>query len=408
MRTRYRPSSRSPEFRWFVGAQAVSMIGNAMTNTALYWLGIHLAHGHALGLSVLAAAQFLPMLFLSRRAGLLAEQHRPGRVLAFTTMAECAGALAIGIPLAAGWMTIWYLWVLGFGIGCAQALGQAAGQMFMLDLVGRADLRRGASVSSMVTGLSKIAGPGLAGFMIATVGGGPVFLTDAASFAGVIAILLWLTQTTAPATSRTEAPATTARRLRWVLQLPRGIQLVAAMALLIGGFGYQFEITNPLIATRVFHLSAEAFGLLGTLMAIGGIAGSYYSSRRPNPRGSGFAVWSLVFGIAECVAAVMPAPWAYEIVMVVIGATITLFAITATVYIRQAAPPAQLGQSLSAYNAAFIGFVPAGAFAVAAIATVAGTRWALIGPGLVVAIFAAAILGLMRRIEEPRTRPGRA
>jgi hypothetical protein len=305
-------------------------------------------------------------------------------------------------------MTIWYLWVLGFGIGCAQALGQAAGQMFMLDLVGRADLRRGASVSSMVTGLSKIAGPGLAGFMIATVGGGPVFLTDAASFAGVIAILLWLTQTTAPATSRTEAPATTARRLRWVLQLPRGIQLVAAMALLIGGFGYQFEITNPLIATRVFHLSAEAFGLLGTLMAIGGIAGSYYSSRRPNPRGSEFAVWSLVFGIAECVAAVMPAPWAYEIVMVVIGATITLFAITATVYIRQAAPPAQLGQSLSAYNAAFIGFVPAGAFAVAAIATLAGTRWALIGPGLVVAIFAAAILGLMRRIEEPRTRPGRA
>src|ERR1022692_2990741 len=161
MRTRYRPSSRSPEFRWFGGAQAVSMIGNAMTNTALYWLGIHLAHGHALGLSVLAAAQFLPMLFLSRRAGLLAEQHRPGRVLAFTTMAECAGALAIGIPLAAGWMTIWYLWVLGFGIGCAQALGQAAGQMFMLDLVGQADLRRGASVSSMVTGLSKIAGPGL-------------------------------------------------------------------------------------------------------------------------------------------------------------------------------------------------------------------------------------------------------
>ena len=102
----------------------------------------------------------------------------------------------------------------------------------------------------------------------------------------------------------------------------------------------------------------------------------------------------------------MPAAWAYGIVMVVIGTTITLFAITATVYIRQTAPSAKLGQSLGAYNAAFMGFVPAGAFVVAAIATLAGTRWALIGPGLAVAIFAAAVLALMPRIAEPGTKPG--
>ena len=48
-----------------------------------------------------------------------------------------------------------------------------------------------------------------------------------------------------------------------------------------------------------------------------------------------------------------------------------------------------------AYNAPFIGFVPAGAFAVAAVATLAGTRWALIGPGLAVAILAAAVLALL-------------
>jgi MFS family permease len=388
----YTPTSRTFEFRWFVAVQAVSMIGNAMTNTALYWLGIHVAHGNALGLSGLAAAQFLPMLFLSRRAGLLAVSHRPGLVLAATTAGECAGALAIGMPLMAGWMTIWYLWALGFGIGCAQTMGLPAGQMLMLDLVGAGELRRGASVSSMVMGLSKIAGPGLAGFMIATVGTGPVFLADAASFAGVIAVLLWLARMVLPATSRGEARAATARRFRWVLDLPRDIQLAALAALLIGGFGYQFEITNPLMAVRVFHLSAEGFGLLGTLMAIGGIAGSYYSAHRPSPHAREFIVWSLVFGIAECVAAIMPVPWAYDAVMVVIGATITLFAITVTVYIRQTAEPGELGPALSAYNAAFIGFVPAGAFAVAGLAAVAGTRWALIVPGLIIVVLAIARL----------------
>lgn len=396
MQAGYSRTSRSPEFRWFVGAAAVSMIGNAMSNTALYWLAIHLAHGHAVGLSFVAAAQFLPMILLSRRAGLLAGQHRPSRVLALTTIVECAGALAIGVPLVAGWMTIWYLCVLGFAIGSAQTVGLPAGQMLMLELVGAEELRRGASVSSMVMGLAKIAGPGLAGLMIVTVGTGQVFLVDAGSFAAVIAVLLWLSKKITRTTSNTQARAATARRFRWILDLPRSIQLTAAMALLIGGFGYQFEITNPLIATHVFHLSAEAFGLLGTLMAVGGIAGSYCSSRRPNPRSSEFIIWSLIFGIAECIAAVVPAPWAYETVMVVIGGTITLFSITATVYIRQTAQPAHLGQALSAYNAAFIGFVPAGAFAVSAIATLAGTRWALTIPGLAVSIFAVAVLALTR------------
>ena len=49
-----------------------------------------------------------------------------------------------------------------------------------------------------------------------------------------------------------------------------------------------------------------------------------------------------------------------------------------------ATPAAQRGLALSACNAGFIGFVPAGAFAVAAVASVAGTRWALIGPGLAI------------------------
>jgi hypothetical protein len=78
--------------------------------------------------------------------------------------------------------------------------------------------------------------------------------------------------------------------------------------------------------------------------------------------------------------------------MVVLGAATQLFAVSATVYVQQATPPAQRGHALSAYNAGFIGFVPAGAFLVAAIATAAGTRWALAGPGLAIAACAAAML----------------
>jgi hypothetical protein len=164
------------------------------------------------------------------------------------------------------------------------------------------------------------------------------------------------------------------------------------MALLVGGFGWQFAVTNPLIATRVFGVGSAGFGLFGTCAAVGGIGGNYWSSHRKDPGPREFLVWAVIFGVAEGLAAVMPSVWLYDAAMAVTGATLQLFAVSATVYIQQATPAAQRGLALSAYNAGFIGFVPAGAFAVAAIASTAGVRWALIGPGLVIAICAAALL----------------
>lgn len=78
-----------------------------------------------------------------------------------------------------------------------------------------------------------------------------------------------------------------------------------------------------------------------------------------------------------------------------------------------ATPAVQRGHALSAYNAGFMGFVPAGAFVVAALAAVAGIRWALMVPGLLIVMCAAGLLsGRMagRRAAAdrgPRTLPAR-
>ena len=88
-------------------------------------------------------------------------------------------------------MTVWYLWVLSFAVGCVQAVDVPGRQMLMLDLVGEAELRRGSSLYAAVTGLAKIVGPGLAGIIIAASGEAPVFFTDAGSFLLVIAVLIW-------------------------------------------------------------------------------------------------------------------------------------------------------------------------------------------------------------------------
>ncbi len=374
----------SAGYRWYLGAQVLSLFGTMMGYTALFWLVLRIAHGGAPALAAVDAAQCLPMLLFSRRAGIIVARHRAAWIAVVTQALLAAGSLAIGVPLLAGWMTIWYLVPLSFVIGCVQCVDLPARQTFLLDLTGEAELRRGTSLFATVTGLARIAGPGVAGIIIAASGETAVFFLDAASFLGVIAVLAWLAGKTGQAPSGSARTAPAARRFRWLAELPGGVRAAAAMALLVGGFGLQFAVTNPLMASRVFHLGAFGFGLFGTFMAAGGIAGNYYSSRRKDPGPHEFLAWALVFGAAECLAAVMPAAWAYDAVLVVVGAATQLFASSAIVYVQQATPAAQRGLALSAFNAGFIGFVPAGAFAVAAIASVAGIRWALIVPGLAI------------------------
>jgi Transmembrane secretion effector len=406
-------------YRWYVTAQVVSLLGTMMGYTALFWLVLHLRPGGAPALAAVDAALCLPMLLFSRRAGIIVARHQAARVLMVTQALLAAESLAIGVPLLTGRMSIWYLVPLAFAAGCVQCVDLPARQTFMLDLVGPGELRRGTSLFATVTGLAKIAGPSVAGIIIAVTGETVVFFIDAASFLGVIAVMAYLSRRTGSALSHWTGSALSrrtgsalssrtgsaphhaaepvarvpaARRFRWLLDLPRGVRAAAGMALLVGGFGLQFAVTNPLMAARVFHLGSVGFGLFGTFMAAGGIAGSYYSSRRRDPGHREFLAWSLAFGVTEALAAVAPAAWAYGVAMVALGATSQLFAVSATVYVQQATPAAQRGPALSAYNAGFIGFVPAGAFVVAAIASAAGTRWALAGPGLAIAACAAAML----------------
>jgi len=98
-----------------------------------------------------------------------------------------------------------------------------ARQTFMLDLVGPGELRRGSSLFATVTGLARIAGPGVAGIIIAVSGETAVFFIDAASFLGVIVVLAKLSGRMKPA-AVPDREATRARRFRWLLDLPAGVR----------------------------------------------------------------------------------------------------------------------------------------------------------------------------------------
>ena len=59
--------------------------------------------------------------------------------------------------------------------------------------------------------------------------------------------------------------------------------LVMAVVFCAGTFGLNFQMTTALMATEVYGKGAGEYGLLGSILAVGSLAGSLLAARRRRP-----------------------------------------------------------------------------------------------------------------------------
>src|SRR5258708_988908 len=67
--------------------------------------------------------------------------------------------------------------------------------------------------------------------------------------------------------------------LRYVYRRPDLSQAIL-LVLVVGLFGFNFQLTLAVLAKNVFHTDARLFGLLSTALAVGALSGALASSRR--------------------------------------------------------------------------------------------------------------------------------
>ena len=71
--------------------------------------------------------------------------------------------------------------------------------------------------------------------------------------------------------------------LRYVRSRP-DLMLILGVMFFVGTFGLNFQLTSALMATEVYGKGAGEYGLLGSTMAIGSIAGALLAARRTRIR----------------------------------------------------------------------------------------------------------------------------
>ena len=67
--------------------------------------------------------------------------------------------------------------------------------------------------------------------------------------------------------------------VRYVRSQPK-MMMILVMVFFAGTFGMNFQITSALMATQVFGKGAGEFGILGSAMAVGSLAGALLAARR--------------------------------------------------------------------------------------------------------------------------------
>ena len=375
---------------WFVGA-LVANIGTWMQRVAQDWLVLTvLSDDSGVAVGITTALQFLPVLVLSAYAGVLADRL-PRRALLITTQAT-QGVLALGLGalVLSGSAQLWHVYVFALLLGCASAIDGPVRMTFVADLVPADNLSNAVGLNSASFNAARLIGPGLAGVLIAVVGTGWVFALNGVSF---LATILALTQMRV-SELKPAARTTGSRRgqLRAGIAYVRhrsDIVVIMVVMSVVSTFGLNFQLTSALMARTVFDKGAGEYGILGSVLAIGSLAGALMAARRERPRvrlvvGSAFA-----FGITTGLLALMPTYTMFMIACVPVGFASLTMLTAANSALQVSTEPEMRGRVMALYMVVFLGATPIGSPLVGWIAEEFGARWS-IGVGSITALIVAS------------------
>lgn len=389
-------------YRVYAAGGVVSNTGTWMGRVAQDWVVLTQLTDHsATALGIVTGLQFLPMMVLAPWAGSVIDRV-PKRALLMVSQAMLGlAALVGGVLVVTGSAQLWHFYLIALATGLATAFDNPARQSFVSEMVPMDRLANAVALNSASFNLGRLAGPGVAGVVIAAFGSGPALLLNAASFGAVmIALSLMRSAELSP------APRATGRGgvrdgLRYVRGRP-DILLVLLLVFVLGTFGLNFQITIALMATEVFGRGAQGFGLLGTILAVGSLSAALIAARRNQPRLRVLLISLTGFTVASAAAALAPTYWTFAIALAACGMTALSATTTANAMVQMRSDPSMRGRVMALYMALFVGGKPIGAPIIGVIGDVLGPRWTVGVGAIAVGITLAAVARWMVRHENVR------
>ncbi|WP_081687623.1 MFS transporter [Glycomyces tenuis] len=394
-----------PAYRVFAIGQLMGTLGFWLQTTAINWLVLELTgdSGTALGLSL--ALQFGPYLLFSLQGGKIADAFDKRVILLASSLANALAATVLAVVVLSGAAEVWMVYLAVFVFGCVSVIEGPARQAFYSELVEGDALPNAIALGSAIFNTSRIAGPAVAGLLIAVTSTGTVLAVNAAFFLGpaVACAVLLRRRLSNPVVRAADTSGGIREALRFVAGRP-DLLGVLVVALFVSGFAFNFPITLSMLAKTEFVTGADTFGLLLTALAVGALIGSLVSGRRRGRPGVYTVLASgLALGVFTTATGFGPTFASAMILLVPTGFAMVYFAQAANQRVQMGVRGDFRGRVLSLYLLVFLGSTAVFAPLVGWVCEVAGARAGLwLGGGVsivaVVLAYGAKHLRLRRQL----------
>ncbi len=211
-------------------------------------------------------------------------------------------ALVVLVVAALVWtdrIEIWHIMVMSVFAGLIMSLMQPATQTYVFDIVGRDRVQNAVALNSAGTGVAQMAGPALAGTVIAAVGVIGAFLISAGGlFLGVVVL------GTIPILGKTlggskTSPLRDAREgFSYVLKHPPVLFALIACSMAI--FNGSLNVMRPVFARDVLDVGSVGYGIMGASSGVGTVVGALAASMLPPFKRPGLAIAFAMFAYGAC------------------------------------------------------------------------------------------------------------
>jgi MFS family permease/quinol monooxygenase YgiN len=365
---------RHPVFRALWIASLASNLGTWLQNVGASWLMTSLAASSTL-VALVQAVTSLPMFLLSLPAGALADVVDRRRLLLVTQAWMLVCATALGLLTVAGIVTPVLLLLFTFLLGLGSALNGPAWQSIVPELIPREDLPGAVTLQSVGFNIARAVGPAIGGLLVAAAGAEATFLLNAASFVGVLVVLVrWKRRPMESVLPGERFFGAMRTGLRYVRHAPE------VRAVIVRGATFVFCASSlwallPVVARVELKQGPGGYGLLLACLGAGAVAGAFALPhlKRDNSNDLVVAVAMLVFAGGTAALASVRIFWLLCAALFAAGGAWLSLLSSLNVALQTVIPGWVRGRALSVYMLGIFGGLSGGSALWGALADRFGT-----------------------------------
>ena len=404
-------------------AATVSLMGSQVSQLAIPFIAAVVLTSSALEVAMLGAVEMAPFILFALPAGAWLDRVRRRPVMIAGDLGRGLALLSIPIAYAAGVLTIWQLYAVGFVTGSLTVLFDVADQSYLPAILERADLVEGNAKLSLPQSSAQIVGPGFGGGLIGLLGAPFAVVVDAASFfaSGALIALIRKPEPKPERQLASDGTHTNLRQeigegLRYVLG-NRYLRMIAGSTATSNlGTSIAFSIF-PVFVYRELGLSVALVGAIFGLGGLGVLLGAVISAPLSKKLGVGSAIVISMSLSGPATMLIFLMPSEVPVAACLFLASIFLTGFSAVVYnanqvsFRQAITPLEMQGRMNATMRFVVwGTIPVGSLIGGLLASFLPLRTTIgIGAAVAVTAFLWVLFSPVRSLREiPRDEAIRA